>query len=55
MKTAFMSVTLLLTIVAALGVGIGAGYAAVMAVLLPFRGNSKRAPQAAVLAHRTEN
>ena len=50
-----MSVTLLLTIVAALGVGIGAGYAAAMAVLLPFRRNSKRAPQVGVLAHRTEN
>ena len=54
MRTVLMSATLLLTIVAALGVGIGAGYAAVMAVLLPFRGNSKPAPQAAVLA-RTEN
>ena len=55
MKTAFTSVTLLLTIVAALGVGIGAGYAAVMAVLLPFLRNFKPVPQAAVLAHRTEN
>ena len=49
-----MSVTLLLTIVGALGVGIGAGYAAVLAVLLPFRRNSKQRPQAPVLA-RTEN
>ena len=38
-----MSATLLLTIVAALGVGIGAGYAAVVAALLPFRRKSKRA------------
>jgi hypothetical protein len=50
-----MSGTLLLTIVAALGVGIGAGYAAVMAVLLPFRRNAKPAPRAAVLAPGTEN
>lgn len=49
-----MSATLLLTIVAALGVGIGAGYAAVMAALSPFRRNSKPAPRAAVLAPRTE-
>ncbi len=54
MKTAFMSFTLLLTIVAALGVGIGAGYLAVMAVLMPFRRNPKPAPQAAVLAPRTD-
>jgi hypothetical protein len=50
-----MSATLLLTIVAALGVGIGAGYASVLAVLLPFRRNSKRAARAAVLAPRTGN
>ncbi len=50
-----MSATLLLTIVAALGVGIGAGYAAVMAALLPFRWNSRPAERAAVLAPRTEN
>jgi hypothetical protein len=49
-----MSAVLLLTIVAALGVGIGAGYAAVMAALLPFRKNSKRASGAAVLAPRTD-
>jgi hypothetical protein len=49
-----MSATLLLTIVAALGVGIGAGYAAAMAVLLPFRGNVKREPRTAVLAPRTD-
>jgi hypothetical protein len=49
-----MSATLLLTIVAALGVGIGAGYAAAMAALLPFRRNSKRTAQAAVLAPRTD-
>jgi len=45
-----MSAGLLLTIVAALAVGIGAGYAAVMAALLPFRKNSKRASRTAVLA-----
>jgi len=50
-----MSATLLLTIVAALGVGIGAGYAAVMTSLLPFRRNSRRADRAAVLAAHTEN
>jgi hypothetical protein len=50
-----MSATLLLTIVAALGVGIGVGYVAVMAALLPFRRNSKRADRAALLAARTEN
>ena len=49
-----MSATLLLTIVAALGVGIGAGYAAVVAALLPFRRNSKRASRATVLAPRTD-
>lgn len=49
-----MSATLLLTILAAMGVGIGAGYAAVMAALLPFRRNSKQVPRAAVLAPRTE-
>jgi hypothetical protein len=49
-----MSAILLLTIVAALGVGIGAGYAAVMAALLPFRRNPKRAPRAAVLAPHTD-
>ena len=49
-----MSATLLLTIEAALGVGIGAGYAAVVAALLPFRRNSKRASRAAVLAPRTD-
>ena len=54
MRTALLSATFLLTIVAALGVGIGAGYAAVMAVLLPFRGNSKRESRAPVLAPRTE-
>ena len=50
-----MSATLLLTIVAALGVGIGAGYVAVMAALLPFRKNSKAAAPASVLATHTEN
>ena len=50
-----MSATLLLTIVAALGVGIGVGYAAVMTALLPFRKNSKPPAQASVLAARTEN
>ena len=54
MRTALMSATLLLTIVAALGVGIGAGYVAVMTALLPFRRNSKPADRAAVLAPRTE-
>jgi hypothetical protein len=49
-----MSATLLLTIAAALGVGIAAGYAAVMAALLPFRRNSKPEPRATVLAPRTE-
>ena len=49
-----MSVTLLLTIVAALGVGIGAGYLAVMAALLPFRWNSKPAPKTAILQARTD-
>jgi len=49
-----MSAALLLTIVAALGVGIGAGYAAVMAALLPFRRNSKQAGQTTVLAARTD-
>ena len=54
MRTALMSATLLLTIVAALAVGIGAGYAAVMAALLPFRRNSKRAARAAVLSPGTD-
>ena len=50
-----MSATLLLTIVAALGVGIGAGYMAVMAALLPFRGNSNPAGQTtSILAQRTD-
>jgi len=49
-----MSVTLFLTIVAALGVGIAAGYAAVMAALLPFRRNSSQAPKTAVLQARTD-
>ena len=49
-----MSAALLLTIVAALGVGIGAGYVAVVAALLPFRRNSKPEPRPAVLAPRTE-
>jgi hypothetical protein len=49
-----MSATLLLTIVAALGVGIGAGYVAVMTALLPFRRNSKRAPRATVLSPGTD-
>ena len=54
MNTALMSVTLFLTIVAALAVGIGAGYAAVMAALLSFRRNSKRPARAAVLAPHTD-
>ena len=49
-----MSAALLVTIVAALGVGIGAGYVAVMTALLPFRRNSKRAPRATVLSPGTE-
>jgi hypothetical protein len=49
-----MSAALLVTIVAALGVGIGAGYVAVMAALLPFRRKSKQASGAAVLAPRTD-
>ena len=49
-----MSTTLLLTIVAALGVGIGAGYAAVMAALLPFRRKAKQASRAAVLSPGTD-
>ena len=49
-----MSATLLLTIVAALGVGIGAGYAAVLAALRPLRKNSKPAAPASVLATRTD-
>jgi hypothetical protein len=49
-----MSLTLLLTIVAALGVGIGAGYLAVMAALLPFRRNSRQAPKTAVLPAHTD-
>lgn len=49
-----MSVTLFLTIAAALGIGIGVGYLAVMAALLPFRRNSKRASGAAVLEPRAD-
>ena len=49
-----MSATLLLSIVAALGVGIGAGYAAVMAALLPFRRNSKPAGQTTTILARTD-
>jgi hypothetical protein len=54
LRTPLISATLLLTIVAALGVGIGAGYLAVMAALFPLRRNSRPAPKAAVEA-RAEN
>ena len=49
-----MSVTLFLTIAAALGIGIGVGYLAVMAALLPFRRNSRPAPKTAILQARTD-